>query len=79
MRIIIDTDGSTKKTEISINGEVQKELKEFHFSMNPDKKRQGFVIEGKCKIQQIQTIDSKPKFMSFYGDDMKKIDEVTKP
>ena len=47
MKIVIETNGTTKDTVVSINDEVVKDLTEFHFSMNPDRKRQGFTIDGK--------------------------------
>lgn len=72
MRIIVDTDGTTDNTVISLNGEKMEGLKEFHFSMNPHKQRDGFVIKGKCKMQVILNRE----FRSYFAGDFKKYDEV---
>lgn len=75
MRIVIDTDGYTRNTQISINGKALKGIREFNFSMNPHRFRNGGIsLQGKCKMQQIFEGD----FRSYFAEDFRKMDEVTK-
>lgn len=69
MKIEIDTDGSGEGTNIKLNGVMQLTLKEFNFSVRALKK---------CKLQ-IERLDEKTnkfEFLSFYGEDFKKFDEI---
>ena len=79
MEIVISTNGTSKDTTIKINGKQVKDLTEFHFSMNPDRKRQGFTIDGKCKMHEMFFMKEQNKgdFRTYYGDEFKKYDEIT--
>ena len=70
MRIVIDTDGNSANTSISINGERIDTLKEFHLSVHHLKK---------LKLQMVKELNGKKEFLSYYGDDFKKYDECNKP
>lgn len=70
MRIVIDTDGNSANTSISINGERIDVLKEFHLSVHYLKK---------LKLQMVKEINGKMEFVSYYGDDFKKFDEFNQP
>lgn len=70
MKLIIETDGLTKNTSIQINGKKIEGLKEFHFDMNSHKQREGYVLEGKCKMVQFFEGD----FRSVFGEDFKHLD-----
>ena len=70
MRIIIETDGTGRNTEIYFNGEKQTNLNEFQMTIRALRN---------VKIQLVKEIDGKKEFLSYYGDDLKKYDEVNKP
>jgi hypothetical protein len=72
MQIIIDTDGLTKNTSIQINGKKVEKITEFHFDMNPHRKKNGYILEGKCKMTQFFDGD----FRSIFGEDFKYLDGV---
>ena len=69
MRIVIETDGGVE-SKISINGKEQQDvLQEFGISIRAGRRP---------KIQMIKEIAGKAEFLSYYGDDIKKYDEVNK-
>ena len=65
MRIVIETQGDSNDTKVSINDRQQK-LTEFQLSVRSGKK---------IKIQLCRDNNGKPEFVSYYGDDVKKYDE----
>jgi len=68
MRIEIDTNGYADETKILINGKTPPELTEFNLTIRAGRK---------VKLQM--TRDDKkgqPEFISYFGDDFKKMDEV---
>jgi len=67
MRITIDTDGDGNSTLVYLNGNLQKNLKEFHLSIHYQKK---------VKLQMIKEIDGTTEFLSYFGEDFNKFDEV---
>lgn len=67
MRIVIDTDGQGCNTQILFNGELQKTLIEFNLSVK---------MERGVKVQMIKDIDGKKEFLSYFGGDFKKYDEI---
>ena len=67
MRIEINTNGDSSQTSITINGVRIDILKEFHLSIHHLKK---------VKLQMVKEIDKKVEFISYYGEDFKKFDEV---
>jgi hypothetical protein len=70
MRILIDTNGDPSMTTISINGEKIEIAKEFHVSIH---------YARKVKLQMVKEIGNKTEFISYYGDDFKKMDEFNPP
>ena len=73
MQIIIDTDGTSNNTVISVNGKKLEDLTEYYFSMRPNRYNNGSMKSfGKIKIQEIR----KTSMQSFFGADCKKIDEL---
>ena len=67
MKIVIDTNGLADNTTISFNGEEQKKVGEFHLS----------IIGGrKLKLQMKKDIEGKEQFLSYFGEDFKKFDEL---
>ncbi len=70
MEIIITSDGLTKNTSIQVNGKKIEGLTEFHFDMNPHRNKNGYILEGKCKMMQFFNGD----FRSLFEEDFKHLD-----
>jgi len=69
MRIVIDTDGTYQNTTVEINGSktTSNSIKEFHFSIHEG---------GRPKLQMVRIIEGLKTFISFFGADFAKNDEV---
>lgn len=70
MRIVIETDGNGSTTQVSFNGEPQRDLLELQLTVN---------AQRKVKMQMIRYRESdsqRKEFVSYYGEDFKKLDEV---
>lgn len=66
MRIVIETDGNSDNTSVSINGKELKNLIEFH------------VTAGACrrpKLVMVREIDKEKEVMSYFAGDFQKYDE----
>jgi hypothetical protein len=66
MRITIDTNGHGDTTGISYNGIQQDNIKEFCLTIRAGKN---------VKLQVVEEVNGKNKFMSFFGEDFKKMEE----
>jgi len=68
MRLEIVTDGDANHTEIKINGEAQRSVVEFHFSVRGGRRCKMFMVS-------IDPETHKKKVHSAYGADFAKMDE----
>ena len=76
MEIIINTNGMTADTTITLNGKKIEGLREFSFSMNPHRNRGGQrQIEGKCNMGMAFDGD----YRSYFADDFRKFSVYLKP
>ena len=66
MEIKIVTNGDCADTEISINGNPIKTLKEFNLSVQ---------VGRKVKLQMVKEVNGQNEFLSYYGGDFAKFDE----
>jgi hypothetical protein len=71
MRIVIETDGTYQNTSIELNGgkSTAPDIKELHFSIHEG---------GRPKLQMTRMIDGLRTFISFFGADFAKNDEIEK-
>lgn len=71
MRIVIETNGLGTESKIEINGVLQEKLKFFEVSMNVD-------YSNKVKLMMTKKIDGKYIPMEFFGEGLRKFDEISK-
>lgn len=70
MKIEIVTDGDSRNTKITMNGE-ELLVSEFNFSIRAGKK-------AKLQMQRVSKQTHKVEFVSYYADDFIKVDEAMK-
>ena len=71
MKLEIETNGIGTETEIKINGEVMTQLKFFEFTVNVER-------SNKVKIYMINKVNGKYIPMDFFGESVKRFDDVEK-
>lgn len=75
-KIVIETNGWAEGTTVTVNGELW-DLSEFSFSVRVPFKKNGKLSGGGCKMQAARDIAGKTHFLSYYGPEFEKFDEVT--
>jgi len=79
LEIKILTNGTADQTTVEVNGKKLDGLLEFHFSMNPNRKKRisndKFIdLKGRCKMCQGFNRD----YRSYFFEDFNKLDQAMK-